>query len=121
MRQPHNLPSDPSLTIDWEHLHLISDNNLSFAFELLALLLADTQARVELLREAARQGNLADLHDGAHYIKGAAANIGVITIAAIAQKIETQDQCADLSTVDSLISNLEAALKALADWLEKQA
>lgn len=112
-------PPGSALDIDWEHLQQISDSNMGFAFELLTLFAQDTEAKVEALREAAYTGDVSEFQELTHYVKGAAANVGMRTIVAIAQHLETQEPSRDRATIDLLLSTLEATLQAVINLVQK--
>ena len=92
---------------------------MGFAFELLTLFAQDTEAKVEALREAAYTGDVSEFHELTHYVKGAAANVGMRTIVAIAQHLETQEPSRDRATIDLLLSTLEATLQAVINLVQK--
>lgn len=118
MFEPRDMqPPESTLDIDWEHLYQISDANASFAVELLALLAQDTGAKVIVLWNTVRTGETSDFQELTHYIKGAAANMGVRTIVAIAQQLEIQDPRYDTATIYPLLGKLESAIRALADFV----
>ncbi|MBF2079501.1 MAG: Hpt domain-containing protein [Synechococcales cyanobacterium T60_A2020_003] len=104
--------SNQDLKIDWDHLHTLSDRDLDFEIELLTLLAQDTRGRVAELRQVMSQNNFAQFQELTHYIKGAAANMGVTSLAAIAQQLESADP-GDAPGIHQLIDQLETALQSL--------
>jgi HPt (histidine-containing phosphotransfer) domain-containing protein len=119
--QSRNYPLPQSaLDIDWEHLQHISDSNSDFAFDLLALLAQDFRAKVISLREAVRTDDMSALRELTHYLKGAAANMGVKTIVAIAQQLEGQKLPCDRAMINILLTRLDAALCALEALVQQE-
>lgn len=100
------------LKIDWEYLHTLSDCDLDFEIELLTLLAHDTRGRVAELRQMASQNNVAQFQELTHHIKGAAANMSVISLAAIAQQLESADPH-DGNGIHQMIDSLETILQSL--------
>lgn len=83
-------PQTSNLQIDWEHLHQLSDNSPEFELDLLELFTEDTQAHLKTLAAAIASSDFPQIKRLAHHIKGAAANVGIETIRAIANQIEEQ-------------------------------
>ncbi len=83
-----NYHSGQSLEINWERLHQISDADPEFELELLNMLAVDMEAQLLALRTAVELQDANKLKHLAHYIKGAAANVGVNSISSIAHHIE---------------------------------
>jgi HPt (histidine-containing phosphotransfer) domain-containing protein len=79
---------DTSLEINWDRLHQISDADAEFELELLHMLAADMEEQLVALQTALQQQDALQLKQLAHYIKGAAANVGVNSISAIASSLE---------------------------------
>jgi HPt (histidine-containing phosphotransfer) domain-containing protein len=82
----HNSAS--SLEINWERLHQISDADTEFELELLQMLAVDMDEQLVALQQAIEQQDADQLKHLAHYIKGAAANVGVNSISSLAQQME---------------------------------
>lgn len=75
--------------IDHQQLESLSGGDEAFEAELLDIYLQDMQQQLqqlELVMAAAKWNQAGEL---AHYIKGASANVGAVSIAAIAADIET--------------------------------
>jgi HPt (histidine-containing phosphotransfer) domain-containing protein len=79
--------NDP-IEIDWEQLHQVSEDDPEFEFELLTMLAEDIKIHIEDLRQAVSNLDPTAIAHEAHYIKGASANLGVISITSIAKQIE---------------------------------
>jgi HPt (histidine-containing phosphotransfer) domain-containing protein len=80
--------SGHSLEINWERLHQISDADSEFELELLNMLAGDMADQLVALQAAVDRQDTDKLKHLAHYIKGAAANVGVNSISSIAHQIE---------------------------------
>jgi HPt (histidine-containing phosphotransfer) domain-containing protein len=76
------------VAIDWEQLHQVSEDDPEFELELLTMLAEDVKIHVGDLRQAVVDRDIAAISNEAHYIKGASANVGIISIAALAKQIE---------------------------------
>jgi HPt (histidine-containing phosphotransfer) domain-containing protein len=76
------------LEINWERLHQISDADSEFELELLNMLAVDMEEQLGALQKAIDQQDAEQLKHLSHYIKGAAANVGVNSISVIAQNME---------------------------------
>lgn len=105
------------LQIDWEHLHHLSDGSSEFELELLQLFNEDTQTQIELLKEAIATENFRTIEEAAHHIKGAASNVGTVSIQAIATEIERQARQKQTATMNALTSELERLLHQLQVFL----
>jgi HPt (histidine-containing phosphotransfer) domain-containing protein len=116
------------LQIDWEHLHRISDHSPSFEQDLVSLFAKDMAEQRVALYHAVHQGNEQRVRALAHYMKGAAANLGMLRLVAIASGLEAQASqetgkvnstdsergIMDSAKVQALLMQLETALQALA-------
>ncbi len=103
-----NINSSNSLEINWERLHQISDADSEFEWELLNMLAADVEEQLVALQTAIDQQDAEKLKHLAHYIKGAAANVGVNSISSIAHNMEE-------SALDHQFTNAGQLLLALTD------
>ena len=74
--------------IDWEQLHQISEDDPEFELELLTMLVEDVKIHIDELRQAVIDRDILAIGHEAHYIKGASANVGIISITAAAKQIE---------------------------------
>ena len=76
------------IDIDWEQLHQVSEDDPEFELELLTMLAEDVKIHIAELRQAiADRDPIAIAHE-AHYIKGASANVGIVSITTVANQIE---------------------------------
>jgi PAS domain S-box-containing protein len=76
--------------IDWNHLHQICENSEEFERELLQIFVTDTQPRLQLIAAAIVEENFPQLRQEAHHIRGASANLGLVTMRLAAGKLEQQ-------------------------------
>jgi HPt (histidine-containing phosphotransfer) domain-containing protein len=74
--------------IDWEQLHQVSEDDPEFELELLTMLAEDVKIHIADLRQATIDRDMMAIASEAHYIKGASANVGIISITAAAKQIE---------------------------------
>lgn len=79
------------------------DDDGSVCAEIVALFLSDTPPRLEAMREAASRGDTSVVRDGAHCLKGSAANLGACRMAWLCSEIET----GELSRLDQLEREFE--------------
>jgi HPt (histidine-containing phosphotransfer) domain-containing protein len=77
------------IEIDWEQLHQVSEDDPEFELELLTMLAEDVKIHIGDLRQAIVDRDDVAISHEAHYIKGASANVGIISITALAKQIET--------------------------------
>jgi HPt (histidine-containing phosphotransfer) domain-containing protein len=76
------------IDIDWEQLHQVSEDDPEFELELLTMLAEDVKIHISDLRRAVVDRDPIAIGHEAHYIKGASANVGIISITASAKQIE---------------------------------
>ncbi|WP_041548362.1 Hpt domain-containing protein [Chamaesiphon minutus] len=76
------------IDIDWEQLHQVSEDDPEFELELLTMLAEDVKLHITDLRQAVLDRDVVAIAHEAHYIKGASANVGVVSITALAKQIE---------------------------------
>jgi CheY-like chemotaxis protein/HPt (histidine-containing phosphotransfer) domain-containing protein/anti-sigma regulatory factor (Ser/Thr protein kinase) len=84
-----NVSIDPSLPlIDWTYIDSIADGSEEFKIELLQTYFESTSENLELLKIAIAENNYHEIATISHSIKGASSNLGVLSIAAIANDLE---------------------------------
>ena len=104
-------------TIDWNHLHQICEDNEEFELELLQLFVADTQPRLQLVETAIVQNNFLHLKQEAHHIRGASANLGLVTMRLAAGQLEQQACDCHLDNPLELLAELQCALDKVRSFL----
>ncbi len=106
-----------NLTIDWEHLHQISDSNEDFERELLQIFIEDTHNHLEEAQVALLTGDYDAVSRAAHHIKGASANVGLKEMQAIASKLETDAQVKPSSGAGVMLDKLADLLQDVQAFL----
>ena len=87
---------------------------------LLDLFTDDLTARPSLIAQLAASGQIAELRDEAHNLRGAAANVGASALTAIIAELETTDNAAELTELcDALREAADDTLRALAAHLAR--
>jgi PAS domain S-box-containing protein len=114
---PHHLPMNDSIEIDWEQLHQVSEDNPEFELELLTMLAEDVKVHIEDLDRAVAQSDAAAIAQEAHYIKGASANVGVISISNLAKQIEHQARNQQLEGANLIVKEMAHNLSKLEAYL----
>ncbi|WP_317616845.1 PAS domain-containing hybrid sensor histidine kinase/response regulator [Nostoc sp. PA-18-2419] len=108
------------LSIDWERLHQLSENNPEFEIELLQIFVEDIQVRLEIIKMAIATHNFKQLAREAHQIKGASANMGITTMHLAAEKLEQLARNQERRGTNNIISELEEFVKHIQDFLIKR-
>jgi histidine phosphotransfer protein HptB len=120
---PRDYTQSPAggIQIDWEQLHQVSEGDRDFEIELLAMLAEDVRERLTELRRTIVTNNFEDLKSEAHYIKGASANVGIVTVSSIAKKLEDLAKVGNLNGADELFARMILELDALDSFIRAQA
>ena len=105
------------IDIDWEQLHQVSEDDPEFELELLTMLAEDVKIHIEDLRRAVVDGDAIAVAHEAHYIKGASANVGIVSITALAKQIEHLAREQQLPAIDLLICAMAVDLDCLEAYL----
>jgi HPt (histidine-containing phosphotransfer) domain-containing protein len=103
--------------IDWEQLHQVSEDDPEFELELLTMLAEDVKIHIADLNQAVVDQDLVAIGHEAHYIKGASANVGIISLTAAAKKIEQLASEQLLSEIAPLIAKMAIDLGQLENYL----
>ncbi len=102
---------------DLQRLELVAGDDVEFARELLTVFISDTRANLEQAKHAFAQSDLASATRAAHAIKGAAANVGALSIQRKAQRLEDAARRNDppaVATTEELIATaIEATIAEL--------
>jgi HPt (histidine-containing phosphotransfer) domain-containing protein len=107
--------------IDWEQLHQVSEDDPEFELELLTMLAEDVKIHIVDLRQAVVDRDLAAIGHEAHYIKGASANVGIISLTAAAKQIEHLASAELLAEITPLIAQMAIDLGHLETYLATKA
>jgi len=103
--------------LDRDRLREITSNDEELMREIVTELIDDTSRHITLLESAVCEGDSQKCMRLAHYSKGACANVGANSVAAVLSQIENTARSGDLSTCrDSLM-----ALAREIDRLKSQA
>jgi len=97
---------------DREALKERLDGDEELARELIGMFLDDIPAQLEGLKEALRMKDTVMLHGRAHYLKGAAGNIGADAIRQTAHRIEAAAGQGDLAEMTTLLERLDECVRA---------
>ena len=81
---------DTSVTLDKEQLREVTLDDPELMLEILTALVEDTSQQVPLLEGAIQARDAQGCMRLAHYCKGACANVGAVSAAALLKHIETQ-------------------------------
>jgi HPt (histidine-containing phosphotransfer) domain-containing protein len=107
--------------IDWEQLHQVSEDDPEFELELLTMLAEDVKIHIADLRQAVVDQDLVAIGHEAHYIKGASANVGIVSLTAAAKKIEQLASEQLLAEITPLIAKMSIDLSQLENYLASKA
>jgi HPt (histidine-containing phosphotransfer) domain-containing protein len=103
--------------IDWEQLHQISEDDPEFELELLTMLAEDVKIHIDELRQAVACRDILAIGHEAHYIKGASANVGIISLTAAAKQIEALATNQLLPDIAPIIEQMAIDLNHLETYL----
>jgi len=106
-------PESARPLIDWDQLHHLSDGNKEFELELLQMFIHDAENQLRTLEAAIASSDFDSIEHAAHQIKGAGANIGLTSIAAIGDRLEQQAHQHQLVSVTAQITHLKQLLNEL--------
>lgn len=103
--------------IDWEQLHELSGHDQEFEQELLQIFLQDSVEQVLHLQTAWAAGNLGEIRQIAHHIKGASANVGAVVISGWAAQIEMAARDNRGETIGRSLDELSQGVEKLKAYL----
>jgi HPt (histidine-containing phosphotransfer) domain-containing protein len=103
--------------IDWEQLHQVSEDDPEFELELLTMLAEDVKIHIADLRQAALDRDIIAIGNEAHYIKGASANVGIISITAAAKQIEQLARERLITEIAPIIEQMSIDLDRLETYI----
>jgi HPt (histidine-containing phosphotransfer) domain-containing protein len=105
------------IDIDWEQLHQVSEDDPEFELELLTMLAEDVKIHINDLRQAVIDGDALTIANEAHYIKGASANVGIISITAAAKQIETLARHQQIEETAAIVEKMATDLSSLETYI----
>ncbi len=106
--------------INWEHLHEISENDLEFELELLAMFVENSQVHIEVTKTAIAANDFQKIAKEAHHLRGSSGNIGATTMQEISSIIEHKANKNDITDVSELLANLIEYTNQIQDFLNNQ-
>ena len=89
------------------------DGDYEWIRELIDCCLSDTQQRLTLLREGARNGSFETISAQAHTLKGSARDIGAAAMSEICREIEQKARAREVGDYQTLASQLESSVDDL--------
>jgi len=107
--------------IDWHRLQEISDGDVEFQREILTVFVEDGRTTLAKLRQAIENGDIQEVKNLAHALKGASGNTGIPPIQETAASLERLVR--DTGTLDegmAIVATLERLLSILAASIHSQ-
>ncbi len=103
---PDPLVIDPQAV---ENLRALNPgDNDEFLREIAGIFLEDTPLRIAELEQSLVAGDVAKFTRAAHSIKGSSANLGAMTLRAVAEKLEHQSRTEGLAAVAPMVGSVKA-------------
>jgi CheY-like chemotaxis protein len=93
--------------IDWTYIDSITDGDEDFKAELLQTFFESTSKILKKLEQAIAEKNCSEISRIAHLIKGSSANLGITSIAAIANDLEQLGRNQKLDNAESLLKEMQ--------------
>jgi HPt (histidine-containing phosphotransfer) domain-containing protein len=112
---PINSTND--IEIDLDRLEEVSLGEVELKGELLAALLKVIRLNLETIKQAEAVNDYSTVAKCAHQLKGAAANVGVSSLQAIATELERQAKAENLSNAADLLIALESQRLGIKSYL----
>ena len=94
-------------------------DNDEFLSEIVNIFLADTPLRIDELEQSLSAGDVPKFARSAHSIKGSSANLGAMSLRAVAEKLEHQSRKEGLAGVTPLLGEIKAQFDLARVELEK--
>lgn len=108
------------IEIDFDRLEEVSLGEVELKRELLAALLNVIDVNLEAIKQAVATNDYSTVARCAHQLKGAAANVGVSSLHAIALELESQAKSQNLSDVANLVVALESQRLGVKSYLSQE-
>ena len=106
------MPNKTELAVlDMAQLRDVCMEDQELMRELVAALIADAREKMPALEKAVENADAADCARLAHYVKGACANIGAVSMATILKSIERSAAAGDFDACRTSLSNLALELQ----------
>jgi HPt (histidine-containing phosphotransfer) domain-containing protein len=103
-----------ALVLDTNQLRNVCMDDTELMRELVASLVDDANAKIPAFREAVELADAPRCARLAHYIKGACANVGAVSLAALMKGIELSAQAGDFATCRASLASLTTELQRFA-------
>ncbi|HKW96883.1 MAG TPA: Hpt domain-containing protein [Bryobacteraceae bacterium] len=97
--------------LDMDQLRNVSMDDPELMRELVAALIEDTTAHIPMIQDAVEQADATKCARTAHYVKGACANVGAMSMAALLKTIELCAKTGDFCGCRTSLANLSAELE----------
>ncbi|WP_199249616.1 PAS domain S-box protein [[Phormidium] sp. ETS-05] len=112
---PRNMEDQTLQLIDWNRLQEISDGDVDFQREILTVFVEDGHATLGKLRQALDNGDVQEVRNLAHALKGASGNTGISPIQEIALNLERLARdTGGLDGAVAMVATLEKLLEMVA-------
>jgi len=115
---PINSTND--IEIDFDRLEEVSLGEVELKGELLAALLEVIRLNLEAIKQAESVNDYSTVARCAHQLKGAAANMGISSLQAIATELERQAKAENLSNAADLLIALESQRLGVQSYVSNQ-
>ncbi|MEQ9359303.1 Hpt domain-containing protein [Coleofasciculus sp. F4-SAH-05] len=112
--------STNAIEIDFDRLEEVSLGEVELKGELLAALLEVIRVNLEAIKQAEAVNDYPTVARCAHQLKGAAANVGVSSLHAIATELERQAKAEYLSNAADLVVALESQRLGVKSYLSQE-
>jgi HPt (histidine-containing phosphotransfer) domain-containing protein len=112
---PENVPTMPTQTeapvLDMKQLRNVCMEDTELMRELVTSLVEDANSQIPALREAVEHADAAGCARLAHYVKGACANVGAASLAALMKGIELNAKTGDFAACRTSLASLATELQ----------
>jgi HPt (histidine-containing phosphotransfer) domain-containing protein len=105
--------------IDTDHLHQLSEGDLSFEVELLQTFVDDTELRLPVMRQALAEEDFEVIARQAHQIRGASAGVGVPAMQALARRLEAIAKERKTMDMPEILSMMKMRLEQVKTYIAK--
>jgi two-component system sensor histidine kinase/response regulator len=100
-----------------DRLRLVTGGRAAMVEQLVPMFISETQSRIDLMREAAKSGDHAEVSRIAHTAYGSSAMIGVEAMAALFKEIELKAKARDIPPIAPAVEGLAAMMPAVVEKL----
>ena len=107
--------ADVQPVLDEAHVEGLRGLGPDFLSQLVPVFVQGAPERLEAVRAAARAGDAGALASAAHALRGSAANMGGVRVAAVCRRMETAARTGSLDDTPAALAQLEAELTVMLD------